>query len=72
MLNSSRHWSVRKTRTLLFERAINGPNETLPNIRFSSLYKEDVLALKERPQSARKAIRHREERFIATAPKHAY
>jgi putative transposase len=33
------------------------------------LYKEEGLALKKRPKRKRKAVRHREERFIATAPK---
>jgi len=32
------------------------------------LYKEEGLALKKRPQPKSKAVRHREERFIATAP----
>src|SRR5271170_2851305 len=36
------------------------------------LYKEEGLALKKRPQRRRKAVRHREERFIATAPNQAW
>jgi putative transposase len=36
------------------------------------LYKEEGLALKKRPQRKRKAGRHREERFIATAPNQAW
>jgi putative transposase len=36
------------------------------------LYKEEGLALKKRPQRKRKAVRHREERFIATAPNQAW
>jgi len=36
------------------------------------LYKEEGLALKKRPQRKRKAIRHREERFLATAPNQAW
>src|SRR6202051_4287812 len=36
------------------------------------LYKEEGLALKKRPQRKRKAIRHREERFTATAPNQAW
>jgi putative transposase len=36
------------------------------------LYKEEGLALKKRPQRKRKAVRHREERFIATAPDQAW
>ena len=32
------------------------------------LYKEEGLALKKRPQRRRKAVRHREEKFVATAP----
>ena len=36
------------------------------------LYKEEGLALKKRPQRRRKAIRLREERFVATAPKQAW
>jgi hypothetical protein len=32
------------------------------------LYMEEGLALKKGPQRKRKAVRHREERFIATAP----
>ena len=35
------------------------------------LYKEEGLALKKRPQPKRKAVRHREERFTATAPNQA-
>ena len=35
------------------------------------LYKEEGLALKKRPQRKRKAVRHREERFVATAPNQA-
>lgn len=31
------------------------------------LYREEGLALKKRPQRKRKAMRHREERFLATA-----
>ena len=34
-------------------------------------YKEEGLALKKRPQRKRKAVRHRKERFIATAPNQA-
>ena len=36
------------------------------------LYREEGLALKKRPQRKRKAVRHREERFIATAPNQAW
>jgi putative transposase len=36
------------------------------------LYKEEGLALKKRPQRRRKAVRHREERFVATAPDQAW
>ncbi|MFZ0314457.1 MAG: IS3 family transposase [Candidatus Korobacteraceae bacterium] len=36
------------------------------------LYQEEGLALKKRPQRKRKAIRHREERFLATAPNQAW
>ena len=36
------------------------------------LYKEEGLTLKKRPQRKRKAVRHREERFIATAPNQAW
>jgi putative transposase len=36
------------------------------------LYKEEGLALKKRPQRKRKAVRHREERFTATAPNQAW
>jgi putative transposase len=36
------------------------------------LYKEPGLALKKRPQRKRKAVRHREERFIATVPNQAW
>ena len=36
------------------------------------LYKEEGLALKKRPQRKRKAVRHREERFVATAPNQAW
>jgi putative transposase len=36
------------------------------------LYKEEGLALKKRPQRKRKAVRHREERFMATAPNQAW
>jgi putative transposase len=36
------------------------------------LYKEEGLALKKRPQRKRKAVRYREERFIATAPNQAW
>jgi putative transposase len=36
------------------------------------LYSEEGLALKKRPQRRRKAARHREERFIATAPDQAW
>ncbi len=36
------------------------------------LYKEEGLALKKRPQRRRKAVRHREERFAATAPNQAW
>src|ERR1700679_4228631 len=36
------------------------------------LYKEEGLALKKRPKRKRKAVRHREERFIATAPNQAW
>jgi len=36
------------------------------------LYKEEGLALKKRPKRKRKAVRHREERFIATAPDQAW
>ena len=36
------------------------------------LDKEEGLALKKRPQGKRKAVRHREERFIATAPNQAW
>ena len=36
------------------------------------LYKEEGLALKKRPQRKRKAVQHREERFIATAPNQAW
>ncbi len=32
------------------------------------LYKEEGLALRKRPQHKRKAVRHREEKFVATAP----
>ena len=35
------------------------------------LYKEEGLALKKRPQHKRKAVRHWEERFVATAPNQA-
>ena len=36
------------------------------------LYKEEGLALKKRPKRRRKAVRHREERFVATAPNQAW
>ena len=36
------------------------------------LYKEEGLALKRRSQRKRKAVQHREERFIATAPNQAW
>ena len=36
------------------------------------LYREEGLALKKRPQRWRKAVRHREERFVATAPDKAW
>ena len=36
------------------------------------LYKEEGLALKKRPKRKRKAARHREERFVATAPNQAW
>ena len=36
------------------------------------LYKEEALALKKRSQRKRKAVRHRKERFIATAPNQAW
>lgn len=36
------------------------------------LYKEEGLALQKRPKRKRKAVRHREERFIATAPNQAW
>jgi transposase InsO family protein len=36
------------------------------------LYKQEGLALKKRPKRKRKAVRHREERFIATAPNQAW
>jgi putative transposase len=36
------------------------------------LYKEEGLALKKRPPRKRKAVRHREERFVATAPNQAW
>ena len=36
------------------------------------LYKEEGLALKKRPKRKRKAVRHREERFIASAPNQAW
>ena len=36
------------------------------------LYKEEGLALKKRPKRKRKAVQHREERFIATAPDQAW
>jgi putative transposase len=36
------------------------------------LYKEEGLALKKRPPRKRKAVLHREERFVATAPNEAW
>ncbi len=36
------------------------------------LYKEEGLALKKRPQHKRKAVRYREEKFVATAPNQAW
>lgn len=36
------------------------------------LYSEEGFALKKRPQRRRKAVRHREERFIAMAPNQAW
>jgi putative transposase len=36
------------------------------------LYTEEGLTLKKRPPRKRKAVRHREERFIATAPNQAW
>src|SRR6202051_454192 len=36
------------------------------------LYKEEGLTLKKRPQRKRKPVRHRQERFIATAPNQAW
>src|SRR5664280_3611068 len=36
------------------------------------LYKEEGLALKKRPLRKRKAVRHREEKFVATAPNQAW
>jgi putative transposase len=36
------------------------------------LYKEEGLALKKRPQRRRKAVRHREEKFVTTAPNQAW
>ena len=36
------------------------------------LYKEEGLTLKKRPQRKRKAVRHREEKFVATAPNQAW
>jgi putative transposase len=36
------------------------------------LYKKEGLALNKRPQRKRKAVRHREERFVATAPNQAW
>ena len=36
------------------------------------LYQEEGLALKKRPQRKRKAVRQREERFVATAPNQAW
>ena len=36
------------------------------------LYKEEGLAWKKRPKRKRKAVQHREERFIATAPDQAW
>ena len=36
------------------------------------LYKEEGVVLKKRPQRKRKAVRHREERFMATAPNQAW
>ena len=36
------------------------------------LYKEEGLALKKRPQRKRRAVRHREEKFVATAPNQAW
>src|SRR5579859_5294050 len=36
------------------------------------LYKEEGLTLKKRPQRKRKAVRHREERFVASAPNQAW
>jgi putative transposase len=36
------------------------------------LYQEEGLALKKRPQRRKKAVRHREERFVARAPDQAW
>jgi putative transposase len=36
------------------------------------LYKDEGLALKKRPQQRRRAVRHREKRFVATAPNQAW
>jgi len=36
------------------------------------LYKDEGLALKKWPQRRRKAVRHREEKFVATAPNQAW
>ncbi len=42
------------------------------NVGMYRLYKEEGLALKKRPKRKRKAVRHGEERFIATAPNQAW
>ena len=60
-------YGYRKIRVLL-----NREGWTVGKHLVYRLYKEEGLALKKRPQRKRKAVRHREERFIATAPNQAW
>ncbi len=60
-------YGYRKIRVLL-----NREGWNLGKYLVYRLYKEEGLALKKRPKHERKAVRHREERFIATAPNQAW
>jgi hypothetical protein len=51
---------------------LNCESWNVSNYLVYRLYTEEGLAPKKRPQRRRKAVRHREEGFIATAPKHAW
>jgi putative transposase len=56
----------------ILDRALNREGWDVGKYLVYRLYKEEGLALKKRPQRKRKAVRHREERFIATAPNQAW